>query len=68
MKIRVFFKTPDAVENALDSMGLSEGNNDESQMEALFEAKNLIEKYVRHGENVLIEFDTETKTAEVVEV
>jgi hypothetical protein len=56
MKFRVTFKTPDAVDDAIDEYGM--GFKEEIQAAA--------HKFVTYGEYVTIEFDTKTKTAIVV--
>jgi hypothetical protein len=70
MKIRIGFKTPDAVHYAAE-----EAVNEASAVLDKYEAKEKIEdikdqlsKWVRYGESVTIEFDLETNTARVVPV
>jgi len=58
MKIRVHFKTPDAVDYALKDAGLD--------ADALEDAKVGLAKWVQWGECILIEFDLEARTAEVI--
>ena len=60
MKIKVFFNTPDAVDEALAKDYMSEEDNQE--------AKNFIKKFVKYDECVTIEFDTEANTATVLPV
>jgi hypothetical protein len=79
MKVQVTFKTPDAVEQALDDEiksdigwcneveGLPWIAMEEAYEDRLEEAKGIISKWVEYGEYVTIEFDTETKTAKVLE-
>lgn len=59
MKFQVTFKTPDAVQYALDE--LPAGADWES-------AQKVLDKFVRYNEYVRIEFDTETNTATVLPV
>lgn len=61
MKFTVHFKTPDAANDAIDQ--LTEDGYSEDNIEA---AKEVLEKFLRWGECVLIEFDTHTQTAKVV--
>ena len=65
MKIRVSFKTPDAVEYAIkDSL-----DEDEVSTEDLDEKKeelmDVISTWVKYGESITVEFDTENFTATV---
>lgn len=57
MKFKVTFKTPDAVQYALEE--LPAGSDFES-------AQKVLDKFVEYNEYVRIEFDTETQTATVV--
>ncbi len=59
MKIQVDFKTPDAVHYALEETNGSDKDKKE--------AKRLIDKFVKWGEFVSIEFDTETGLARVMQ-
>ncbi len=56
MKFTATFKTPNAIEFATEFMSFAQ----------LDEAKATAEKFVRNGEYVTIEFDTETQTAKVL--
>jgi hypothetical protein len=75
MKLRVSFKTPDAVEYAIQgelvyAITDENQNNPDAVAEAREQLKADLEavtnKYVRYGEEVTLEFDTETGTAIVV--
>lgn len=87
MKFYVSFKTPDAISDAISSIGESAGcgapecgDDGNPSMcvdcsyradlvrEAEDEANALAEKFVRYGECVTLEFDTEAKTCVVVQV
>ena len=57
MKIQITFKSPDALDCA--TANLSEDEKDE--------AAEVIEKFIKYDEYITIEFDTETKTARVLE-
>jgi len=57
MKIRINFKTPDAVDYALEDI------EDEDERENL---KEFIAKWVEYGETVCIEFDSCEGTARVI--
>lgn len=59
MKLKITFKNPDAVNEALENAGISLGN------EGLNEA---ISKFIKYGEYVTIELDSEAQTARVIEV
>ncbi len=74
MKFRVSFKTPDAVDYAIENVLGSERNALELNEDAFIAReeikgtiKEMCDKFVSYGECVTIEFDTETKTATVVE-
>ena len=58
MKFTVTFKTPDAVNYAIEDEDMSEEEQEESLA--------FSEKYVQYGEIVSIEFDTELGTATVL--
>lgn len=58
MKFKVTFKTPDAVDYAIEDL-----SEDERE-----EAKETARKFIEYDEYVVIEFDTETKTATVLPV
>lgn len=55
MKIHVLFKTPDAVEYALE--GVSDDDREK--------VENFLSEFIEYGESVTLEFDTEKKTAQV---
>ncbi len=59
MQFRLTFKTPDVTERAF-SDDMTE--DEREQVEAV------LNKFIKWGECVTIEFDTETKTAEVVKL
>lgn len=56
MKFTVTFKTPDAVDYAIEDLS-------EEEQE---EAKETARKFVEYGEYITVKFDTETQTATVV--
>jgi hypothetical protein len=59
MKIKVTFKTPDAVEVALqDQLG--------DNLDKFEEAVDFINMFVRYGETITVEFDTLACTARVL--
>jgi len=58
MKITISFKTPDAVEYALETL-----SEDEKA-----EANELIKNWVEYGECLSVEVDTEAKTCIVLEL
>ena len=57
MKFRVTFKTPDAVQYALEELPA------DADWES---AQKVIDKFVEYNEYVRIEFDTKTQTATVL--
>ena len=59
MKFTVTFKTPDAVQYALEELPADVDWK---------EAQKVIDKYVEYNEYVRVEFDTSTGTAKVVPV
>lgn len=75
MKLRVCFKTPDTVEYAINGAlvyAITDENAndpeavDEARHQLKEDLKKVTEKYVSYGEEVTLEFDTETGTAIVV--
>ncbi len=66
MIFRVTFKTPDAVEYAIKDI-ISDIDSDEGE-EQFAEAKEATEKWVKYGELVTVEFNTEAGTATVIPV
>lgn len=72
MIIRVMFKTPDAVDGAVQEaverlLDTPEAK-DLSLADVASEAKRRLEKFVEYGESVTIEFDTEKMEARVIPV
>ena len=79
MKVSITFKTPDAVSQAVDGLVedkraklVDEGKWDENEAEYLAEClgeefSKKFEKWIRYGEYVTIDFDTEAGTATVQE-
>ena len=67
MKFRVTFKDPDGVTDALCDAGLVDrsGYTDEDQGELVSER---LEKFIRYGEYITIEFDIDSGTATVIPV
>lgn len=61
MKFTVTFKTPDALERALDDAFPLE-----VRAANMREARKFAERYVKYGECISVEFDTETGTAKVL--
>jgi len=81
MKICITFKTPDAIEYALEEALPNEKPNyetdsweplseDEQDVREgkLEEVKKFLQCYIKHGEVVTLEFDTDAKTATVFNV
>ena len=70
MKVRVTFKTPDALDYALEEAGFKNNENldcPEEDLDKWEAAKKTISKWIKYGEVVTIEFDLDAKTARVVE-
>ena len=63
MKFSVFFKTPNAVVTAIDTTHHHAGALNKNSLSAMEKVAN---KFVKFGEQVEIEFDTEEGTATVV--
>lgn len=63
MKFRLTFKTPDVAYEVFREMRI---NNETYENQA--NAEDLVRRYVKYGELITIEFDTETRTAKVVPV
>jgi len=61
MKLRITFKTPDAVEN----MELYDGDFDEKVYK---KASEELKNWISYGELVTLEYDTDTKSIIVMEV
>lgn len=71
-KVRVTFKTPDALDYALKDAGFKnldypESDQEESDQEEWEVAKEIISKWVEYEELITIEFDLVNKTATVCE-
>jgi len=66
MKMRVSFKTPDAIQDAVAGM-MVHAEPDLTYREGLREKLNAVaNKYVSYGETITVEFDTDTGIATVV--
>jgi len=63
-KIRLFFKTPGVIDEAISEMSVPE----EYQEDAEYKYKELLEKWLEYNELMKVEFDLESMTAKVVEV
>lgn len=57
--MRITFKTPDAVEDALANLRFEDAVK-------VAEAKAVLDKFIKHGEYITIEFDLKTGTANVI--
>lgn len=74
MKIRITFKDPDAVSNAImdkvaaDLAALDIPEDEAESLEELRteKANQALTPWIRHGEYLEVEFDTEAKTATVI--
>lgn len=63
MKFNVYFKTPGAGDDALQSVEDSTSSRREYS-----KAEALVEKWVKYGEYLTVEIDTEKETIRVLEV
>jgi hypothetical protein len=71
MKIRVSFKTPDAVSDALDDYFPHNEDGEyetEDSYQAREDAMSKLKQWVQYGECITIEFDLDANTANVVKV
>ena len=66
MKIVLVFKTPDVLDQIDDLIDDWENESDDRIIEVL-ELRRFVEKYVKHSEYIRVEFDTDNKTATVLE-
>jgi hypothetical protein len=77
MKFRITFKTPDTVDDTIKDLTFADSECDcglcpdcketeESKHEVIQGIKTLIERYVRYGELITVEFDTDTGACTVV--
>lgn len=70
MKLSIGFKTPDAIEYALDEYRDYSGESDDGvglTEEQKEEAKEKLERWIRYGESVTVEFDLDKMTAKIVQ-
>lgn len=63
MQMCVTFKTPDVINNQMSGLFYDE----EADFEEEKKMQDLVEKFVRYGELITIEFDSEAGTATVME-
>tara|TARA_R110000824_G_scaffold12226_5_gene53513 strand:- start:6539 stop:6757 length:219 start_codon:yes stop_codon:yes gene_type:complete len=72
MKFSVTFKTPDTIDRSTQELREELSAYSEKSVDEIFkdiaEATALTEKFVKYGEVINIEFDTDTGTATVLEV
>ena len=67
MKFKITFKTPEATQwTMLDIEKQSLSRYDKNNL--LLDAKTLVEEYIQYDEYVTLEFDTETKSVQVMKV
>lgn len=75
MKIQITFKDPDGVYEAIREEAESQvkaiAGLDDDEKESLIEGRvesiqESLKPWIRHGEYITVEFDTETKTATVI--
>jgi hypothetical protein len=71
MKLSIGFKTPDAIHYALDEYRDYSGESDDGEElteEQKEEAREKLERWIRYGESVTIEFDLDKMTAKVAKI
>jgi len=73
MIFTVTFKTPDCVQDSVTEVAIQETFNientddrEDKQNEIIRELKKFTEKWVRYGEYIIVEFDTEKGTCKVL--
>lgn len=57
MRIRLTFKSPDAVSEAIDDAGFTRRENPDEYADLCSE----LAEFIRNGEYLVVEYDTETK-------
>jgi 4a-hydroxytetrahydrobiopterin dehydratase len=66
MRFRVLFKTPDTMQDsingAIDQLGITD---EDEKRHLTMQLMELAEDYIQYGENVTLEFDTDTGTVDV---
>ena len=72
MKFEVTFKTPDVCNDAIreycnNYSDYADQSDKEDSLELESDIKDVLKKFVKYDELITIEFDTETKTAKVLE-
>jgi len=67
MKLRIHFKTPDALDAALQEAFGNQGL-DSDDAGTVVMARNLAKRWVQFGENVRLELDTDTERIRVLPV
>jgi hypothetical protein len=65
MKYQLRFKTPDVAEQIADEIKALKNSDKEEHLEEYERIRDLLKTYVKYGEYVGIELDTETMTASV---
>jgi hypothetical protein len=68
MKFSLTFKTPDVLDDLHNSITDADLVDNQEQAEQWQARIDFAEQYVKHGEYLTVEFDTEAKTATVVKV
>lgn len=70
MNIRITFKTPDALEHAIndaiEAEGEKIGNSEREEM--IEEIKDMASRWIKYGECITVEIDTEEQTCVVKEL
>lgn len=64
MKLKITFKTPDAVDYAIRDTFIPAESDEDSV--TIKDIENKLSKWVKYGEMITVEFDLEAMTAEVV--
>lgn len=66
MKFKITFKTPDALENAAENLERKDFDSEDEFEDAKLEIRGFGGEYVKYGEIVTLEFDTDSQTVQVL--
>lgn len=68
MKVRLSFKTPDVIDYAIEDLLLDPNNDPDTNIEQINKVKTTCDKWVKYGECITVEIDTEDNTCVVLPV
>lgn len=68
MKFRLTFKTPDVLDQMVDQFEPAPVGHETGETDEFYDATQFAKRYVKYGEEITIEFDTEKGTAVAVEL